>query len=147
MKIFLQIAKCLKLKVTSILYLLSIHKVNIFLIYTNNLFQITLLVLLLTSTLAKKDETKDPENKNQKRSLLLGLGLLAHRLEHHGWGKGHKKEENHLDVGEAKVELGGEDHFGIGSFDFGGGHEIGSVGHHGLEVKEGEIKCPVFQCK
>lgn len=89
--------------------------------------------------LAKEDTKAEPK----KRSLLLGL--LAHH-GHQKWSSPPKKEAG-LELGEkGHLELEDNFHFSIGdNVEFGEQHQ--SFGHPGLEISEGEIKCPVFQRK
>lgn len=96
-------------------------------------------MLLVAVALAKDNTKAEPK----KRSLLLGL--LAHH-SNQKWSSPPKKEVG-VEI-EEKGHLKLEDNY---QFSFGDNFEFGeqlqSFGHHGIEISEGEIKCPVFQRK
>lgn len=96
-------------------------------------------MLLVAVPLAKGNTKAEPK----KRSLLLGL--LAHH-SNHKWSSPPKKEAGLELGGKSHLELEENSHFSIGdNIEFGEQHQL--FGHHGLEISEGEIKCPVFQRK
>lgn len=106
--------------------------------------QLSILLFLLSTTAG--DHTKDAAGKTQKRSLLLGW--LAHNLERQKWSGPPKKESIAESGGGTKLGLGAESTFNFeGELHQHQGEELGGLGHHGLEIESGQIKCPIFQRK
>lgn len=96
-------------------------------------------MLLVAVALAKDNTKAEPK----KRSLLLGL--LAHH-SNQKWSSPPKKETGVEIEEKGHLKLEDNSQFSFGdNFEF--GEQLQSFGHHGIEISEGEIKCPVFQRK